>query len=46
VVVSDSEVVDGGDFIEVRDRLDGYQHNLAADQLIPTCNSPAGTKRS
>jgi len=34
VVVRNSEVVDGGDFIEVRDRLDGYQHALAADQLI------------
>ena len=34
VVVRNSEVVDGGDFIEVRDRLDGYQHALAADKLI------------
>ena len=35
VVVRNSEVVDGGDFIEVRDRLDPYLHALAADQLIP-----------
>jgi len=35
VVVRNSEVVDGGDFIEVRDRLDGYQQSSAADQLIP-----------
>ena len=34
-MVRHAEVVDGGDFIEVRDRLDGYQQALAADQLIP-----------
>ena len=34
VVGGSAEVVDGGDFVEVRDRLDRYQHALAADQLI------------
>lgn len=34
VVVSDSEVVDGGDFVEARDRFDRNQCSLAANEQI------------
>ena len=46
VVGGNSEVVDGGDFIEVRDRLDGYQQALAADKLIPHLQFTRREKRS
>ena len=34
VVVSDFEVVDGGDFVELGDRFDRNQRSLAANEQI------------